>query len=467
MKSSQLFRSISWKFLVILIPAITLVALIIGTAYTYIQINFTEKNLIQKIETIAQVHSLAVAHPLWTLDSEGLNRSLQTIALHTEIVCVHVIETGSPEPYQSPPGCIEESDNFKLFSRDLQLEDQPLGTLDLYYTNLPQREELKRDQWTWGLFFFLLVSFAAVIAYLTLQYTVGRPIKRLLASINKAEQSDDFETVAWSTQDELGNVISAYNKMINQIEHNTDELVAARQQAETAAYTKSRFLANMSHELRTPLNAVIGITEMLREEAEEEENDTEPFDRVAMSGRHLLRLIDDILDFSKLEAGKVTIAIEVIDLAELLNEICTTVQPMAEDRNNQLRLEFSGTPEFITSDPFRLKQILINLLSNACKFTKAGEIFLHVSEHNTDSGTGARFSVRDTGIGISEEQHERLFSDFVQADISTTRQYGGTGLGLAISQRLCALLGGEITLESTIGEGSEFSFVLLINTPQP
>ena len=464
MKSSNLFQSISWKFLVILIPAITLVAIVIGIAYAYIQVHFTEKSLVEKVETISQVHSLAVAHPLWTLDIDGLNRSLQTIALHPEIVCVDVIEVESTEPYQWPPDCTGSSDSSKLFSTDLLLDTQLLGKLDLYYTNLPQRTELKRELSTWVLFFFLLVSFAAVIAYLTLQHTVGRPIKRLIESIKKAEHSDNFETVSWSTQDELGNVISAYNKMINQIEHNTGELVSARQQAEAAAHTKSRFLANMSHELRTPLNAVIGITEMLREEAAEEENDTEPFDRVAMSGRHLLQLIDDILDFSKLEAGKVTISMEQIDLGELLNEVCTTVQPMAENRSNRLHLEFSGIPKHITSDPFRLKQILINLLSNACKFTKEGEIYLHVSDHNTKAGI--HFSVQDTGIGISEEQHERLFSDFVQADASTTRQYGGSGLGLAISQRLCELLGGKISLQSTLGQGSEFSFVLPGNQTQ-
>ena len=448
----------------ILIPAITLVAIIIGATYAYLQVNSTEKSLINKVETISQVHSMAVAHPLWTLDFDGLNRSLQTIALHPEIVCVDVIEADFTEPFQWPPDCIETSDDSKLLSKDLFLAGQTVGRLDLYYTNIPQREELKRDLSTWITLFFLLVSFAAVVAYLTLRYTVGRPIRRLMASIKKAEHGNELETVNWSTKDELGNVISAYNKMIHQIENNTDELVAAREQAETAAYTKSRFLANMSHELRTPLNAVIGITEMLREDAEEEKKDTEPYDRVTNSGRHLLQLIDDILDFSKLEAGKLTILMEEIDLIELLEEVCSTVQPIAEKRNNQLKLNYSGTPEFLYSDPFRLRQILINLLSNACKFTNNGEILLKVSEHNENRIEAVNFSVHDTGIGISEEQSERLFSDFVQADISTTREYGGSGLGLAISQRLCKLLGGgEIKLESKLGQGSVFSFTLLNN----
>ena len=211
---------------------------------------------------------------------------------------------------------------------------------------------------------------------------------------------------------------------------------------------------------------------MLREEAEEEQNDTEPYDRVAMSGRHLLMLIDDILDFSKLEAGKVAIAIEEFDLAELLEEVCVTIRPMAHKGGNELQLIYHGSPVYLSSDPFRLRQILINLLSNACKFTQNGQIFLEIAEVARDSkaakdgNAAVRFSVRDTGIGISDEQRERLFSDFSQADDSTTRQYGGTGLGLAISQRLCELLGGEILLESTLGKGSEFSFCLQTELPQ-
>ena len=208
MRSIHLFNSISWKFLAILIPAITIVALIIAITYVRVQVNFTEKNLIEKIETISRVHSQAVAHPLWTLDIDGLNRSLQTIALHPEIECVDVTEMGTTERHQWPPGCEGTSDDSRLLTKELTFNNHSLGKLDLYYTNLPQRTELMRELSTWVLFFFLLVSFAAVIAYLTLQYTVGRPINRLMRSIKNTEHSDDYETVSWSSRDELGNVIS-------------------------------------------------------------------------------------------------------------------------------------------------------------------------------------------------------------------------------------------------------------------
>ena len=434
--------------------------------YLYVKVTAAEDNLIEKLESVYEAHSLAIAHPLWTLDDEGLGRSLETIVLHSEITCVEVFEEDFKERYQWPVNCVESSDKNKLMSKELFYDEHPVGKINLHYTGLPQREALTRDVLNGAVFFFLLVSVAGLVGYAALQYTVGRPLSRLMTSIKKAEQDNYLETVSWSSDDELGNVISAYNNMINQIDDNTRELVAARQQAETATYIKSRFLANMSHELRTPLNAVIGITEMLREEAEEQDIDTEPYDRVAMSGRHLLHLIDDILDFSKIEAGKVNISKEKIELAELLEGVCSTVQPMAHNGNNSLTLNYSGSPATIVSDPFRLRQILINLLSNACKFTKDGNITLEVFENQIMDKGGVCFSVRDTGIGISKEQRERLFSDFSQADISTTREYGGTGLGLAISQRLCQLLGGEISLESTVGVGSEFSFSLLSGIQQ-
>ena len=188
--------------------------------------------------------------------------------------------------------------------------------------------------------------------------------------------------------------------------------------------------------------------------------DTDPYDRVARSGRHLLSLIDDILDFSKIEAGKIEIARESVNLRELLDEVIATADPLAESNGIALKLEYENNPTHLHTDPLRLRQIVLNLLSNACKFTEVGSVCLTVESEVSTDAAGVRFSVVDTGIGISKEQSEHLFADFSQADISTTRRYGGTGLGLAISQRLCNLLGGEIQLESTVGEGSSFSFVL-------
>lgn len=454
-------RGISWKFLAILIPALALMAVLVIAIYAYTVVRKSEVSLVEKVEEIYQVHRQAVAYPLWTLDFDGVVRSIKTIALHPEISCVEVFELEELDRYHWPEECADTTTDASRFSRTLEFAQNEVGQLNLFYTKAPMLAALKREIFIGVLFFLLLMIVAAMVAFFALQFIVGRPIHRLMASIRTAENEEIRKPVKWSSQDEMGSVITAYNQMIQQVDDNTNELISAREQAESAALTKSRFLANMSHELRTPLSAVIGISEMLREEAEDENKDTEPYDRVAGSGRHLLHVIDDILDFSKIEAGKTELKIEEVKLFDLLDEVMATIEPLAETRRNELTLEYNGSPHMLTTDPFRLRQILINLLSNACKFTEDGSVVLRVAAESATTDQKIRFSVTDTGIGISPEQCESLFQDFSQADTSTTREFGGSGLGLAISQGLCRLLGGEITIQSVIGEGSTFSFYLL------
>ena len=464
MTTSRSFRSIYWKFLAIVIPVFTLIAVIFESIYIYTKNVSDERQLITKVETISSVYTLAVSYPLWSLELDELNRILETIVLHPEIVCVEVGSVNSEEQYQWPEDCVVGGSKEKIVSSKLFYNNQNVGRMDLYFTTVLQREALKHQTWAGILYYFLQIVGAGLAAYLALHYTVGRPVSRLITAIKRADQRNAMETVDWSSRDELGVAISAYNNLVKQVQENTLELITTQRQLETAAHTKNRFLANMSHELRTPLNTVIGITEMLKEEAEEQHNDTEPYDRVTMSGRHLLQLIDDLLDMSTLDAGKISISEEVTDLESLLKQVCATVQPMATSQNNKVELKYSNRPEFIDTDPLRLKQILINLLSNACKFTRNGDIQLEVTERYVAGVMSAHFCVRDTGIGIPENQHDQLFSEFFQVDASTVRQYGGAGLGLNISQRLCELLGGEISINSTVGQGSEFSFSLSVQS---
>lgn len=238
-----------------------------------------------------------------------------------------------------------------------------------------------------------------------------------------------------------------------------DSLAGARDEAMEATRTKSQFLANMSHELRTPLNAVIGIAEMLQEDAEDDglEDYKEPLDRINKAGKHLLNLINEILDLSKIEAGGVELESRDIDLPGLVSEIGTTVQSLADQNSNTLVLDCPDDLGAIHADPTRVRQVVFNLLSNACKFTENGTVKLSVRRVAGDADEMVTFEVADTGIGISEEQMDRLFQEFSQADASTTRKYGGTGLGLAISQRLCRMMGGDITVESEPGEGTTFT----------
>ncbi|MBO9596808.1 MAG: response regulator [Cohnella sp.] len=251
------------------------------------------------------------------------------------------------------------------------------------------------------------------------------------------------------------------------VRERTAQLESARDEAIKANQTKSQFLANMSHELRTPLNAIIGYSEMLMEEAEESGQTVfaKDLDKIRKSGKHLLSLINDILDISKIEAGKMEVYIEECDLGSLVQEVTTTIKPLVDANDN--RLEVRLVEGSLTADVTKLRQILLNLLSNASKFTNGGKVSLEIERQTRDEQDGYEFVIQDTGIGMTPEQVEKLFMPFSQADSSTTRKYGGTGLGLAISQRFCNLMGGEIAVTSEFGSGSRFAFWLPENPSKP
>jgi adenylate cyclase len=246
---------------------------------------------------------------------------------------------------------------------------------------------------------------------------------------------------------------------ITELKRRQIELEEAREEAEAANRTKSQFLANMSHELRTPLNAIIGIAEMLHEEAQEDPDNafSESVGRIVRNGKHLLMLINDILDLSKIEAGKLDLYPEEFDVAALVGELAKTTQSIAAKNRNQLIVDCRPDIGVIQADSTRVRQVLLNLLSNACKFTEDGEIRLTVARETKGSTGWLVFIVADTGIGMTVEQLGRLFQEFSQADSSTTRKYGGSGLGLAISRRLCRAMGGEITVASLPGRGAVFT----------
>jgi signal transduction histidine kinase/DNA-binding response OmpR family regulator len=236
----------------------------------------------------------------------------------------------------------------------------------------------------------------------------------------------------------------------------------ARHEAEAASRTKSTFLASMSHELRTPMNAIIGYSEMLMEEAEDNGDQSALGDlkKIHSSGRHLLALINDILDLSKIEAGKMDIFVECFDIGRMISDVVATIEPLVQKNHNTLYIEAPDNLGSIQSDLTKVRQGLFNLLSNACKFTREGTITLRVSRQKSGDGEWALFQVSDTGIGITPEQVGRLFEAFSQADNSTTRLYGGTGLGLNITRKFCQLLGGDVSVESEPGKGSTFTIKL-------
>ena len=261
-----------------------------------------------------------------------------------------------------------------------------------------------------------------------------------------ARSSQGFENLSVHLEDE--------------VKQRTVELRQATLQAEAASETKSQFLANMSHELRTPLNAIIGYSEMLTEEATDAGDDgyLADLDKIRGSGKHLLGLINDILDLTKIEAGRMELYIETFDVGKMVEDVAATVQPLLDKNANSLRVELSRDVSLIRGDQVKVRQMLFNLLSNATKFTERGVITLATErERGTDGRDEVVFRVADTGIGMTAEQLGRLFQPFMQAEASTTKKYGGTGLGLAITKHFAEMMGGGVTVASEPGKGTTFT----------
>lgn len=352
-----------------------------------------------------------------------------------------------------------------IVTAPIKIDDELLGHLDLEIG----LDKLRQTMLTYigiGAMVFAVVLLIAFLIARVLSSLVSRPVERLSAAMIQVKNSKDYSRhVAKTHADEFGHLIDSFNAMLDEIakrdirmEQLVAQLIAARDEAQAASVAKSQFLANMSHELRTPLNAVIGYAEIVEEDLEDAgiTAPAEDLRRIKSSANHLLSLINDILDLSKIEAGRMELDLHEFALAPLVEDVAATVEPIARQRGNTLSLNVKADA-VLMSDSTKLKQVLLNLLSNASKFTDHGEICLMARVGRSRDGADiVEICVSDTGIGMSQDQIARLFQPFMQADASVTRKFGGTGLGLAITHRFISMLGGTIEVVSHPGAGSEF-----------
>jgi signal transduction histidine kinase/ActR/RegA family two-component response regulator len=373
---------------------------------------------------------------------------------------------------------------------DVTLNGERLGTLFLQSDMRQWNQRAKR--YASILIIFVLVS--GLFAYLVssrLQGLISKPILHLEDTMRMVSANKNYAVRASKTYgDEIGRLIDGFNTMLSEIQQRDtvlqstngelktrtheleeevfqrkqaqEELLKAKHAAEEANRAKSTFLANMSHELRTPLNAIIGYSEMLEEEARDTSKieNVQDLRKIQSAGKHLLSLINDVLDLSKIEAGKMGLHLETFDVTQITEEMVTTLQPAATKNANTIHVNLADNVNTMRADITKVRQILFNLLSNACKFTDHGSVTLDVDQIKAQGREWIQFRVTDTGIGISAKQKENLFKEFAQADASIARKYGGTGLGLAITHRFVQLMKGNISVESEPSRGSIFTVKL-------
>lgn len=366
-----------------------------------------------------------------------------------------------------PDGPYDDGDFLTVY-HTIRRDGEVLGVLQVQSDWRDLRDRVRALTLA-GLGTLLVTLLVAMLLTTRLQRYISGPILRLAGVTNAVRVKRDYSVRATKESgDELAQLVEGLNEMLAEIQIRDEELTSAREIAEQANQRKSRFLANVSHELRTPLHAIVGYAELLSEDAAKEGQDevVADLERIHSAGMHLLTLINDLLDLSRIEAGRLDLTLETFRVSPLLEEVVSICSPLLAKNENEFTVGPGADLGTIYADTRCVRQILFNLLSNAAKFTKNGTVALNAERIEDGLSSCLRVSVTDTGIGMSEKELGELFQNFTQVGEAASGKYGGTGLGLALSRELARLLGGDISVESEPGAGSTFMLVLPLRTAE-